>query len=90
MAMTKASMAAKIRQKLNAANPDLTPEGEAIIAAALEAFCEGIIEEIQQNGAINMDAGDFSVNPGSFNDSLNAPITGQGVNDAFNLQGKIQ
>tara|TARA_Y100000310_G_scaffold243676_1_gene248260 strand:- start:28550 stop:28822 length:273 start_codon:yes stop_codon:yes gene_type:complete len=90
MAMTPSSMAAKIKAKLQAANPDLTPEGEAIINAALEALCDGIIEEIRENGAINMDAGDFSVLPGSFQDSTNAPITGLGQNAPFNLQGKIE
>lgn len=90
MALTKESMRAKILTKLEVCNTKLDAASIAIIQACLEAFCDGIIEEIQTNGAIVMDASDFNVLPGSFLDSTAQPITGLGANAAFNLTGKIQ
>lgn len=89
MALTKASMATKILTKIQACNANLGAADIAIIQACLEAFCEGIIEEIQQNGSLVMDSGDFNIEPGSLTDSLSNPITGLGDNAAFNLVGKI-
>jgi hypothetical protein len=89
MAMTKASMKNKILTKITACNPNMNPQVQAIVDACLEAFCDGIIEEIVQNSTITMGAGDFKVNPGTFKDSLVQPITGQGDNASFALTGKI-
>lgn len=90
MALDKTSMAGKIITKLQACNANLTAADEAIIIACLEAFCEGIIEEITQNGAIVMANGDFKILPGTFLDSLSAPLTGEGDVKAFDLTGKIE
>lgn len=89
MAMTKASMASKIIAKITAANPNMKGADAAIITPWLEAFCEGIIEEIQQNSDIVMDPADFNVLPGTFNVG-GAPVAGLGDNAALNLTGKIQ
>lgn len=89
MPLNKTSMRDKIITKLQAVNADMTAADIAIMEPLLEAFCDGIIEEIQQNGNITMDPGDFNVLPGSFQDSTSTPITGQGDNAAFDLTGKI-
>lgn len=89
MALSKTSMKDKIKAKIIACNPNFTASEQAIIDACLEAFCDGVIEEIQENGSIVMDAADFNVDPGSFNVG-GSPVTGQGINAAFDLTGKIQ
>ena len=89
MAMSKASMRAKIIAKINDCNVNMDAATEAIVNACLEAFCDGIIEEINDNATITMDDSDFNVIPGSFEDSLTNPITGEGDNKSFSLTGKI-
>lgn len=89
MAMDKTSMKNKILTKLNACNVNMDAGVIAIMDACLEAFCDGIIEEIDQNADITMAAADFQVNPGTFIDSVAGAVTGQGDNAAFSLTGKI-
>ena len=86
--MTKASMKSKILTKITACNPDMNPAVVAIVDACLEAFCDGIIEEITENSTISMAPGDFSVLPGTFNVAA-VPVLGLGNNSAFALTGKI-
>lgn len=90
MAMTKEAMATKIIDHLEA----LLDWGasESYARPFIEAFCQGIIDEVVQNATITMNSGDFSVNPNGtppFKDSLNVQITGLGTNESFALTGKI-
>jgi len=89
MALTKASMKNKIKTKIAACNPNFTAAEQSFIDACLEAFCDGIIEEIQENGSIKMDAADFQVQPGTFNLG-GTPLSGLGNNAPFDLTGKIE
>ena len=55
MAMTAASMASKIESRIQALS--LTPTNDPAVAVAyhnniLQAFCAGIIEEIQENAVV--------------------------------------
>lgn len=60
MALTAASMAAKVKAKVAAVPPqqfDSDSSPEAYRDAILLAFCEGIIEEITSNAEVPVDAG---------------------------------
>lgn len=54
------------------------------------AIAEELINEIKTNGVIDLSNGDVEILPGTFKDSLSAPITGKGTNNAVQLTGKIK
>lgn len=60
MALTKESMAAKVKAAIAAVPPqqfDSAGDPSAYRDAILEALCQGIIEEIQQNAEVPVPAG---------------------------------
>jgi hypothetical protein len=54
------------------------------------AMARAIIDYFKANADINLSTGDISIAPGTFEDSLNVPITGLGENSAVILNGKIE
>lgn len=57
MALTAASMKAKIRAAMAAVPPPAANTAEAALAysdALVEALCQGIIEELTQNGVVTI------------------------------------
>lgn len=91
--MTKEGMRAKIITRLKVCNVDLSPAIETLMNECLEAFCQGIIDEIAANQTMTVIDGDFNLLPGpgatGFKDSTVTLITGEGENKAFALTGKM-
>lgn len=89
MALDKTEMKDKILEKVSAVNGFLNGLEQSQIDAFLEAFCDGVIEHFQEKANIKMDAADFNVDPGTFQANGQA-VTGVAINQAFDLQGKIE
>lgn len=76
--------------KLAGYMPNLTPPTEARARAEWKVIATTILEEIDLNAEINISAGSFNVNPGSFVTAVeNESINGQGENDNISLTGVI-
>ena len=94
MALDKDRLGAALWARVKSENGPYTPP----MAGAQEAqglkFWKGIagelINEIKNNGDIDLASADVSILPGTFKDSLSAPITGLGINQAVVLSGKIK
>lgn len=89
MALDKTEMKDSIMTEVQAINARLTASESTFLNQYLEAFCEGIIKHFKAKANIKMDAADFAVDPATFNIG-GAPVTGQGANSSFDLQGKIE
>jgi hypothetical protein len=90
MAMTKEGMALKIKDRLQAIQGwgNSWPYAQEY----LEAFCQGILDEVIANGQIDFASGDIPIDPQGtppMLDSLVQPVTGKGKNDEVTLVGKI-
>ena len=67
-----------------------TPVTPAQLQEVWQAIKEGDVAEISTNADINLAVSDMSILPGTFIDSLAAPITGLGANAAVVLAGKLE
>jgi len=70
MALDKTVMAQSIIDNIKAVNPDIGASQEAVLVTYWEPICQGIIDHFKNSGVVL---------PGTFLDSLSAPITGQGT-----------
>jgi len=91
--MNKDRLATAIVTAIQGLSPSwglLTPGEQAIALTYWKAIANEIINEIKDHADIELMASDISILPGTFEDSLNAPITGLGENDAVILTEKIK
>ena len=90
MAMTESSLSTKLQTNLKSlfGNPD----GDAqFFVDFCDMMAKSIVDEIQEEATIVLQAADINVNAGSFVDSVSLPVTGVGVSAAGTIaKGRIQ
>jgi hypothetical protein len=89
MALVVADLANKIRDEL-AAEFGSAADDSAQNMKYCTAMARAIIDYFKANADIDLGSGDIAVLPGTFVDSLTNPVTGQGLNNAVVLSGKIK
>jgi len=65
-------------------------DSDSVLEQLWQAVSQDIIDEINNFADIKLALGDLKVLPGTFQDSIPAPITGKGDNEAVTLTGKIE
>lgn len=93
MALNKTDLGKKISDALQAANGNsggMSAPEKASMQAKWEIVADEMIKYFKTNMDIKLIAGDIPVAPGTFKDSLSAPITGSGASTAITLSGKIE
>lgn len=81
---------AAIKATYGAYMPAMTSQYDTLGRDLWRAVADEIISEIDTNADIVLATDDITIQPGTFKDSLNAPITGQGLQVAVTLNGKIE
>lgn len=90
MALSAATMSATIKTEIKNRFSEFGFGDEDWLTRFCDALGTAIVTRIKADADIDLQANDISVNPGSFQDSLSAPITGQGVNAAVTLNQRIK
>jgi hypothetical protein len=92
MALSGNGMGDEVTDAIIALSPGygaLSPAEQAQVRNYWKAICSAIVLHIKTNARLNFVAAEVLVDPGTFKDSLNAPITGQGTNATVTAKGTI-
>lgn len=88
MAMNIPGLSAKIITEIQAQYG--TADDAATLKKFADAMAKAFIDYVKENADIELAAADIKVDPGSFKDSLNAPVTGVATIQAVTLSTKIK
>jgi len=70
--------------------PGIAGPQDALGETIWKGIADEIINEFKTNGNLKFLSGDIKILPGTFLDSLSAPVTGLAENQAVTLTGKIE